>query len=328
MARRPGWFGWMGKSQELNFFEDWGIRSMITACQGRRFALRAELWRGGPAPGTNWWRRRTAILNAGHNLRAARERLGLTMREVEQASMRIAEKHGNEEFAISPSRLSDIETKGLVPSIYRLYSLAVIYRHDLREILSWYGIDLSGAAADLNLSVPRKSHVAHLLQSAAVVQMPTRLDPAFDPRRTTNLGRMVEQWGLVPVAYLAQFANSNYTYGYIGSEDFTMYPLLPPGTFLQIDESKNRIQSGVWRSEYERPIYFVETREGYTCCWCTLKGDTITLQPHSLSPVAVRVLRHPQHAEVVGQVVGIAVRLGDWRPAETLPDSKERATLN
>lgn len=269
-----------------------------------------------------------AILTGGLNLRASRERLGLTMRDVESASLRIAEKHRNDEFAISPSRLSDIETKGLVPSIFRLYSLAVIYRHDLREILSWYGIELNGAAGDLKLSLPRKSHVSDLLQSTQVVQMPTRLDPAFDPRRTANLGRMVEQWGLVPVAYLAQFANTNYTYGYIGSEDFTMYPLLPPGTFLQIDESKNRIQQGMWRSEFERPIYFVETREGYTCCWCTLKGDSLTLQPHSLSPVPVRVLRHPQHAEVIGQVVGIAVRLGEWRPAESLPDSKERAALN
>jgi transcriptional regulator with XRE-family HTH domain len=72
-----------------------------------------------------------AILAAGLNLRASRGRLGLTMRDVETASARIAERHGNDEFAVSPSRLSDIETKGLVPSIFRLYSLAVIYRRDL-----------------------------------------------------------------------------------------------------------------------------------------------------------------------------------------------------
>jgi len=48
----------------------------------------------------------------------------------------------------------------------------------------------------------------------------------------------------------------------------------------------------------------VETREGYTCCWCTSKDENIVLQPHSLSPVAVRILRHPRDAEVIGQVVG------------------------
>ncbi len=41
---------------------------------------------------------------------------------VESASVQIAQKFDNEEFAIPPNRLSDIETKGIVPSIYRLYT--------------------------------------------------------------------------------------------------------------------------------------------------------------------------------------------------------------
>jgi CRP/FNR family transcriptional regulator, cyclic AMP receptor protein len=79
------------------------------------------------------------------------------MREVETASARITERHGNDEFAVSPSRLSDIETKGLVPSIFRLYSLAVIYGCDVREVLSWYGVDLSLSATDLELNLPPRS---------------------------------------------------------------------------------------------------------------------------------------------------------------------------
>ncbi len=275
---------------------------------------------------------RIAIFEAGAHLRGLRERLGLTMREVESASIRIAERHGSDEFAVSPSRLSDIETKGSVPSIFRLYSLAIIYRCDVREILSWYGIDLSLSAADLNLNLPPRSHVTETQKGAFAVKIPTRLDPSFDPKRSANLSRMVEQWGMVPLAHLANFSSENYMYGYIGSEDFTMYPLLPPGTFLQVDESRSQVVQGIWRSEYERPIYFVETREGYTCSWCNIKGDQIVLQPHPLSPVTVRVLRHPQEAEVIGQVVGIALKLGEWLPIESLPDqkpeSKERPALN
>jgi len=237
---------------------------------------------------------RIASLVAGNNLRASRERLGMTMRDVENASMRLATRHGNEEFLINPSRLS--------------------------------------AAANLKLTLPPKSHCSKAVHGTSVVQMPTRLDPSFDSRRTSHLSRMVEKWGVVPFTYLSQFASDKYTYGYIGSEDFTMYPLLPPGTFLQVDESKNKVLTGMWRSEIERPIYFVETRDGYTCSWCMLKGDYLVLQPHPLSPVQVRVLRHPQDAEVIGQVVGIALKLGDWRPVESLPDSKpdskERVALN
>jgi transcriptional regulator with XRE-family HTH domain len=268
------------------------------------------------------------MLSGGQSLRILREQLGLTMRDVETASSAIATKHKSDEFAVPPSRLSDIETKGVVPSIYRIYSLSVIYRRDARELLSFFGVDLNKTAEDLNLSFPPKSHVVDALQSNSAARIPVRLDPSFDLRFTVNMGRVVEQWGIVPLAYLAQFANRRYTYGYIGSEDFTMYPILPPRTFIQIDESKNRVIEGAWRSEYERPIYFIETRDGYTCSWCSLQQEDLVLQSHPLSPVPVRVLKHPQEAEVIGQVVGVAMRLGEWSTVESSPGSKAREALN
>ncbi|HUK24940.1 MAG TPA: helix-turn-helix transcriptional regulator [Terriglobales bacterium] len=268
------------------------------------------------------------MLSGGQKLRALREQLGLTMRDVENSSMRLATKHKNDEFSIPPSRLSDIETKGVIPSIYRLYALSVIYRRDLHEMLLWFGVDVDSVADDLALAAPPKSHFSQALANVSAVQAPVRIDPGFDARRTSNIGRLVEQWGLVPLSYLAQFANCEYTYGYIGSEDLTMYPLLPPGSFIQVDESKDQVEAGGWNSEYERPIYFVETRQGHVCCWCTLSGDHIILQSHPLSPVPPRVLRYPQEAEVVGQVIGAALRLGDWHPVGSVPASKERATLN
>ena len=138
------------------------------------------------------------MLPAGKSLRTLREKLGLTMRDVDQSSARIAEKYRNEEFAVPPSRLSDIETKGILPNIFRLYSLSVIYRRDLRELMAWYGVDLNNTPSDLGLVSPPKSHVSDALAGLASVQVPVRMDPGFDERRTTNLGRMVEQWGLVP----------------------------------------------------------------------------------------------------------------------------------
>lgn len=268
------------------------------------------------------------MFSGGQNLRALREQLGLTMRDVETASARIADKHGNDEYSVPPSRLSDVETKGVVPSIYRLYSLAVIYRRDVRELLSWYGIDLNMLAGDMDAIAPRRSHVSEALSAMASARVPVRLDPSFDLKKTSNIGRLVEQWGAVPLAYLEQFANCNYTYGYVGNEDLTMYPILPPGSFIQVDESKNRVSDGGWRTEYERPIYFVETRLGYTCCWCAMAGETIILQSHPLSPVPARVLRYPQEAEVIGQVIGVAIRLGEWYAPATLAMQKERPTLN
>ena len=250
------------------------------------------------------------------------------MRDIESASLQIARRLGSEEFAIPPSRLSDIETKGVVPSIYRLYSMAAIYRRDYRELLSWFGVDLNTIQLDIGGTQPPTSHLSTVSDSVTELSVPVQLDPGFSLEKTTNLGRMVEKWGTVPFSCLSSLAaDTRYTYGYIGSEDFTMHPILPPGSFVQVDESLNKAVEGTWRSEYERPIYLVETREGFVCAWCHVRRETIVLQPHPLSPVSVRMMRHPQEAEIIGQVVGVAMRLGEWHLPGSPLEPKGRAAL-
>src|SRR5262249_48401340 len=56
--------------------------------------------------------------NPGQKLKRARERLKLRYRDVEEASQRIADEHANAEYGIALSRLSDIENKGTVPTIF------------------------------------------------------------------------------------------------------------------------------------------------------------------------------------------------------------------
>jgi hypothetical protein len=43
---------------------------------------------------------------------------------------------------VPSSRLHSYETHKLTPSIYRLYTLARLYRRRLTEVLTWYGIPL------------------------------------------------------------------------------------------------------------------------------------------------------------------------------------------
>ena len=271
-----------------------------------------------------------SLSNAGQKLRNLREQLGFTIRDVESASLRIAARHKNDDFGIPLSRLSDIETKGVTPSLYRLYTLSVIYRRDVNELLAWFGVDTNDTAADLHLTEPPRSHISGALQNTTMVQVPLALDPGFDAQKTMNLGRMIQQWGLVPLSYLSQLLPGSHTYGYIGMQDFTMYPLIMPGSFVQIDETRNELEQGVWRSEYERPIYFVETRDGFVCCWCSIFDDKLVLQSHPLSPVPARTFRQPQEAEILGRVVGIAMRLDDFGSPSVrrLPVGEGRQELN
>jgi transcriptional regulator with XRE-family HTH domain len=252
------------------------------------------------------------VLSAGKKLRELREQMGLTLRDVEISSTSLAESRGIEEFIINPSRLSDIETKGVIPSIYRLYVLSVIYRADFTELIKLYGVDLSFTAADFSICRPGKTHRIEIADGRGNVQIPVKLDPGFDVRRSADLGRMIESWGVVPMQYLQELSKKKYTYAYVGAEDLTMYPLLLPGSFVQVDEDRSRVEEKKWRSELERPIYFVETREGHVCCWCSVRRGEIVLQSHPLSPVPPRILKHPQEAEVLGQVVGVAMRLAEW----------------
>ncbi len=256
------------------------------------------------------------MLSAGMFLRQIRDSLGLTMRDVEDASGIISQQRDSQEYLIPPSRLSDIETKGIVPSVFRFYCLAAIYHRPARELLGLYGLDLDETRADWDASRPAKTHLVTSESEQNVCEMPVKLDPGFDLRETSDLGRMVQQWGTVPLSLLGRLASQKYIYGFIGSEDFTMYPILQPGTFVQVDESKRAVVDQRWRSEYERPIYFVETRDGFTCCWCSLRFNSLVLQPHPLSATPIRVLKHPQEAEIIGQVVGVAMRIGSLRPLD------------
>jgi hypothetical protein len=112
------------------------------------------------------------------------------------------------------------------------------------------------------------------------------------------------------MTFLAELEKTRLMYAFLGTGDYTMYPLILPGSFLQIDQSKNSIKTATrWRSEYERPIYFLETRDEYICSWCSQDGNQLLVQPHPLSSVRGRIFKCPQEIEVVGQVVGVAMRL-------------------
>jgi hypothetical protein len=76
----------------------------------------------------------------GERLRALRLVLRLTMRDVQQASFAISKRLRNSEFLIPASRLHDFETRSVVPSIHRLYTLASIYRCEITELLGLYGV--------------------------------------------------------------------------------------------------------------------------------------------------------------------------------------------
>ncbi len=247
---------------------------------------------------------------AGQRLRRARERLNLKFRDVEQASQLIAERHRNPEFGVLISRLSDIENQGTLPSLFRLYSLCCIYRLDLNEVLGWYGVPLEAMAADASMIQIEKTHaIGFNAEGGAEAMLPISLDPGIDLRRTFFVSEVVQRWGKLPLALLAGVDVKRFRYGFVGTEDWGMYPTIPPGSLLVIDDTKRRIQTTGWRSLSERPIYFLEHRDGFFCRWCSLREGTISLISDPASDAPIQNFNFPGEIEVIGQVVGVAMSL-------------------
>jgi transcriptional regulator with XRE-family HTH domain len=248
---------------------------------------------------------------AGIFLRTLRERLGLTVRDVQEASAYIAGEEKSQEFHISAARLSQIENEDSAPSIAKIFSLSVVYGVDFVELLNLYGVNpdrVHPYREKLRLEATHPVAMnAHSLQTT--VTLPVRMDPSFRWETTQLLNRVVALWGSLPAVLLQELNPRKNIYAYIGMQDFTMYPLLRPGALVLVDDTRKRVARGGWTSEYERPIYLLELRDGYRCAWCQLKGSRITLIPHPMSATATESFDYPTEAEVVGQVVGVAMRL-------------------
>lgn len=252
--------------------------------------------------------------DAGQKLKRARERLDLRYRDVEEASVRIAESHKNDEFIIALSRLSDIENKKVVPTIYRLYSLCAIYRLDLAEVLEWYGVELGRLPGDAAMIPIERSHLLGFkVGDVGNAQVPLSLDPGIDLKKTSYLSRQIQRWGRLPLALLDRLDLKSQRYGYVGLDDWYMYPVIHPGAFVLLDDTRRKIVNTGWANEFERPIYFLEHRTGYRCAWCTQIENRIMLQPHAGSRCSMEVYEYPDEIEVVGQVTGVAMILDQGR---------------
>ena len=253
-------------------------------------------------------------LRAGEQLKELRNRLGITTRRVEEHSRAIADSESNVEFYISNAWLTQIENKITIPSVYKLYSLSAIYRIKYTDLLELYGVDLGKTGQHQITTRLRNTHLLELEthDDDQPVSFPVRLNPEFSVEKTNLLSRMVETWGKVPISLFQQLNFQHNSYGYIGLEDYTLFPLLRPGSFVQIDSRQRKIEKVHAQTEFDRPIYFIELREGFACAWCELQENHLMLLPHPFSHCCVRQFAYPTEAEVVGRVIAVAMRIVDY----------------
>ena len=227
---------------------------------------------------------------AGQKLKSLRNRRNITVREVEQASRRIADVKGDKRFCISNGWLAQLENGDSEPSIWKLFSLSVIYHANLLDLLLLYNLD---------------------------VNEKEKYESVADPYLTQLIcqnGNGASQDHLLTALKASQPGEdcpNHIIYGHLGLADFTMYPMIRPGALLKIDTSQNKLVMNAWRNEYERPVYFIELRGACACGWCELQGNQLLISPHPSSSVSVRRFTYPREAEIVGRVVGYSTSCVD-----------------
>jgi hypothetical protein len=248
----------------------------------------------------------------------------LTTRDVANLSHRIASEEGRSEFELSHARLVQIEVGQSAPSIYKLFTLSAVYGTRVNDLLAYY----------VDLESPRRYHLqlgsvnTHVVDSVSAARLaddapgsaspPVMSSPATASHatssHTTLLSDLLHLWNCLPPSLLEQ-SGSRTRYGIIGTSDYTMYPLLRPGSLVQLEKPKGLLSARLCANEYERPLYFIEHRSGYVCSWCEIEHGRIVSIPHPLSPCRTRTFGYPQDAQILGMVTAVAIRLAQAPPA-------------
>ena len=138
-----------------------------------------------------------------------------------------------------------------------------------------------------------------------------------DPASATR--RLLSAWSDVPLLLMLDVDWDRGPLVLIGTEDRMMWPLLPPGSLLQLDQKVRTVADGSF-SEFERPVYLVEYRNRFYCCHAQRRGETLRLISHLESPVSPAVSIPFKEARVRGQLTPI------FRPLATKGSAAGRPT--
>jgi transcriptional regulator with XRE-family HTH domain len=217
-------------------------------------------------------------------LRAIRLQRQVSLQEVEEQSLRLAQEWGNEAYRISANWLDSLERDEYEMSLSTLLVLANIYNLRAEQLLRSVS--------------PRSSHALNLRE----VSVPNSTGRVRTPDQTTVLPA---DNGISP----ARFGR-----GVIGKHDRTLDPMVPPGSIVYIDTTERVSPTRRnWADEFQRPIYLLLTWDAYICGWCELDDDSewLTLIPHPLSPVPPRRWKYRTEIENMGRVVAVTVPLAE-----------------
>lgn len=121
---------------------------------------------------------------------------------------------------------------------------------------------------------------------------------------TSATRRLLSAWSDIPLLLMLDVDWDRGPLVLVGLSDRMMWPLIPPGSLLQLDPKVRTVEDGSW-PEFERPIYLIEFKGKFYCCHAQRRGDTLRLISHAESPSPPSVSVPFKEAKVRGRVTPI-----------------------
>lgn len=222
--------------------------------------------------------------SAGVYARTMRERIGVSFREAQTMTLRIAEYFDDERYKIALGSLSDTETcDGLPRHISKIFSLCIVYCMDLWQYLRAGGVPVD----ELNgLAIPRE----FLEDEGATVDnaqvMPVL--PGPDQNQATEF--LIQKLDEVPffllrsVGSIIRQEQLSIDDVYIwGSREPVLHPVLNGALLLFVNRRQRRVPDA--RSHLsleERPLFLIRTPDKrYQAGMCAVDEGTMLVRPHS-----------------------------------------------
>ena len=121
---------------------------------------------------------------------------------------------------------------------------------------------------------------------------------------TSATHRFLRTWSEVPMLMMSEVDWRRGPFVIVGESDRMMWPLLPPGSLLRLDQTQRSVADGQW-GEFERPIYLIEWKGRFRCCHAQRRANMLRLIPHLESPERTSTSVPYKDVKVHGQLTPI-----------------------
>ncbi|PYX45342.1 MAG: hypothetical protein DMG79_19520 [Acidobacteria bacterium] len=160
-------------------------------------------------------------MEAGKWIRALREERQIKPSDIERATRAVAELKGNGDFYVPHSTLADIEA-GSIPSIHKLFSLALALKLPLSELLLPFGIDPKEATTTAEPELAQDLLTLQVPPVREPFRFRLNFDTNISSQETTLLKLQSQDPATLPSFLQTRIDPVRYRYALIGTKDDRM----------------------------------------------------------------------------------------------------------